>query len=164
MGVERIFVPTCSRFVLELGPDPTRCERVGEEDRAERDRARAGGHQLECVEPGSDTTHSHDRHIDGRRTGVDARERDRLQRRSGVAAGGAGEQRAQRRVEREPADRVDEREPVGPGRDDGSSRRGDVPLSRGKLCVERLPRRGASGCDELRRGLRAPRRRSGTRG
>ena len=50
----------------ELGPDPGRRVGVGEEDRAERDRARTGGDQLERVEPGPDSAHAHDRDLDGR--------------------------------------------------------------------------------------------------
>jgi hypothetical protein len=52
------------------------------------------------------------------------------------------------------ADRVDEREAVGAGGDHGARGRRNVPLSRGKLRVERLPRRGAGGRDELCGGVR----------
>ena len=62
-----------------------------------------------------------------------------------------GPQRA--RIEREPADRVDERQPVGARRDDRARRLRDVPLRGRELRVERLRRRPARRGDELGRRL-----------
>ena len=85
------------------------------------------------------------------RARMDRCERDGLQRRAGVAAGAAREHRSQRaRVEREAAQRVDEREPVGAG---GLDRARDVsPMSqdgRRELRVERQRRRLAARGDDL---------------
>ena len=93
-------------------------------------------------------------HVDRSGARRDARERDRLQRRSGVAAGAAAELRAQRlRVERHAADRVDEREAVRAGGDDRPRRLGDVPGRRRELRVERLRGARAAAGDDLRRRL-----------
>ena len=77
MRIEGIRVPARARLGRQLGPDPRGRVRVGEEDRAERDGGRADRDELQRVEPRPDTTHSHDRNLDGRGAGVDARERDR---------------------------------------------------------------------------------------
>ena len=85
---------------------------------------------------------------------ADAREGDRPERRTGVAAGAAAERRLQRGgVERQAADRVDEREPVRPGRDDGPRRLADVPRRGRELGVERLRRARPAGGDDLGRAL-----------
>ena len=61
--------------------------------------------------------------------------------------------RSVRGIECQPANRVDEREPVGPRVDDGAGSGGDVPLRRGELRVERLARDRPGRRHELRRGL-----------
>ena len=153
------------RFGVQLGPDPSRRIGVGEEDRAERDRTRPGRDQLERVEPGAHSAHADDRQVDGRRAGVDGRQRDRLQGRTGVAArcrgrasGGASARRVRargacsraraRRPRRPPPRAQPRRCPRPPARasrrEAGSSRRGRR---------RRSPPRS-----------RAPRRRSGRRG
>ena len=81
----------------------------------------AGSDELEHVAPGRDSTHRNDRKLRRCISRIHRRERDRLQRGARVAAGGSGELRPQRSlVEREPADRVHERKPVGAGRFGGA--------------------------------------------
>ena len=83
-------------FGDKLRPDPDWRIGVGEEDRAERDRTCAGRDQLECVESRGHSAHAHERQFDGRRAGVDGRQGDRLQGRTGVAARATAELRAKR--------------------------------------------------------------------
>ena len=68
------------------------------------------------------------------------------------------------RVEREPADRVHQREPVRAGVDDRARRLGDVPLRRRELRVERLRRSPRAQRRRARPRSRAPPRRSGRTG
>src|SRR5690349_17714750 len=97
----------------ELRTDPLRRARVAEENRPQSDVRGARGDQLERVAAGRHAAHPDDREP-GRAIRVeDGGERDRLQRRPRVAARpGAQARRERALVEREPADRVHEREPV----------------------------------------------------
>ena len=69
------------RLGRELLAHPGGCDRVREQDRPERDRARSGGDELERVAPARHASHAHDGQLDGPRAGVHARERDRPERR-----------------------------------------------------------------------------------
>ena len=69
------------------------CERVAEEDGTERNRARAGGDEVERIPSRRDPAHAHDRQLDGVRAGVDAGESDRPERRPGRPAGTESEPR-----------------------------------------------------------------------
>src|SRR5690242_10389895 len=101
------------RFGRELVPNAARRAGVGEEDGAERDNARPCSDELERVVPAAYAAHSDDWHVDGAGTGRDACERDGAQRRPRIAAEAARQLRAERvRVERHPAERVDERQSV----------------------------------------------------
>ena len=138
---------------------------VGEEDRAERDGARAGGDQLQRVEPGLHSAHADDRELDRGCAGVDGRERDRLQRRTGVAAGARGRASAAacaRRARARGACSRARARPPRPPRRRGPPRR----------CPRRPARASRRAAGRSRRGRRrrsrprsrAPRRRSGRRG
>ena len=83
-----------------------------------------GQDELERVEPGADAAHAEDRHLGHRRVHlVDAAHRDRADRRAGQPAGDAGERRAHRvGVDHHAEQRVDHRQAVGAGVDDGRGR------------------------------------------
>jgi len=151
----RIGQAESGRFRRELRADPPRRGRVGEQDRPEPDVGRPGGDQLERVAPGGDAAHAHDRQARRRGAGIDGRERDRLERRARVAAHPACEPRPERPlVQREPAQRVHEREPIGAG---GLDRTGDlreVPGCRRELRVDGKASRGPASGDDLGGALR----------
>ena len=139
----------------QLATHSARRIRVGEEDRSERDRGRAGGEKLEGVASSGDAAHAHDRHPGRSVALVDGRQGDRLQAGPGVAAGLAAELRLERPVvEGEPAHGVHEGEPVGAGGLDGAGRVRKVGRGRRKLGVERLSGFAAGGVDDLRGTLR----------
>ncbi len=97
------------------------------------------------VESRGHSAHADERQVDGRRAGVDGRQGDRLQGRTGVAAGAAAELRAKRLlVESEPAQRVHERQTVGSRGLHRTRNLGDVPGCRRELRVQRQARRGAT--------------------
>src|SRR6185295_19964394 len=73
---ERVREAPGSCLLSKLLPDPGGRQGIGEEDRAERHRARARRDELERVEPGRHSAHADDRYVDRVRARVDARERD----------------------------------------------------------------------------------------
>src|ERR1043166_8557718 len=143
-----------SELDVELCAHTIGCVGVSEEDRPERDVCRAARDELERITPGLHTAHADDGQL--RRTSrcVHGGECDRFQRGSRVAAGRTRERRSQPRVERDPAQRVDEGDTVGACRFDCPHALADVPGMRRKFGVERRCGHIAAGDDDLGRGLR----------
>src|SRR5207247_7958509 len=67
-------------LLVHFRANATGRERIPEEDRSERDGARAGGYQLERVASARHSPHADDWQLDRRRAGVDARKSDRAAR------------------------------------------------------------------------------------
>ena len=127
---------------------------------------RAGQQHLDRVGAGRDPAGADDRRPgQGARHLVHHPERDRLDRRAGVAAGDAAEQRAPvLGVDAEPEQRVHQREPVGAGVDRGARDVDDLERVRRQLREERQaePDRAHRG-DDRARSPRASGRTSATR-
>ena len=153
------------RGVVEFRANARRRVRIGEENRAERDVARAACDQLERVLSRRHTAHADDRQTGCCVTRVHRCESDRLQRRTGKTARRAREHRLQRaRIERSSTQRVDQREAVGARIGDRRRDRGDVRDVRRKAW-RRAGLRSPRGTRRRSRPRRLrPRRRSGTRG
>ena len=98
----------------ELCSNPSRSVGVGKENCPQRNRARSCGDEFEGITTGENPSHADDRQAGRAVATEDGRERDRLQSRPGVASRFGAEDRLETvRIEREPPDRVHEREPVG---------------------------------------------------
>ena len=156
-----------------------RCGASGsdEQHRAECDVLRTARDELDDVLCGRDSAHADDRKPRRCVACVHGCERDRLERRTGETAGAAREHRLQRaRIEREPAQRVDEREAVGAGRCDRArdlarrrdarrraSRRAEAASRRGRRRRSRPRNRLLRRRSGRRGSARSPRRRGGER-
>src|SRR5438876_4249989 len=94
-GVVRIGKAVSRQFGFKLGPDAARGGGIGEENRAERDVARAGREQLERVAAARDSAHSYDGQTGRLVGGEDCREGEGSQGRAREAARSARQDRAE---------------------------------------------------------------------
>jgi len=138
----------------EVTADAIRRIRIRKQDCAERDVARTAGEELNHVLRRRDTPHADDGKLRRRPARMHRGKCNRLQRWAGKSACDARKRRLQRaRIEREAAQRVDQRQAVGARRFHGSCDRAEVGMRGGKLRVERQRRRRAARRDDVRRRI-----------